>query len=1274
MKEGQTRKARKEEMRMDINKWADEPMVEPKEWTAERKKRLLDDHRLVHAAYQSLINGKTLYHRKGALAGKIITKEWLEKFHKWIVQHIFKLGYKHNMVDELDRTLPMELKDKSVQKTITIEDVLQGKKEELISALTTDSGSVLIPQKIDKNSVKWAIYVTAPHGYMIWKGQKTLIVKSVELKKHINEPLLLVSGTFAFGIIRLDSPQEIDQKMFQTLKQEHKITDEEAKTWGFDKKDKLYAYRVHVDYLYPKPKKIIKPKGLQNFTEIENIRVIKDQEEKKMLNVDEVVGLITDNNIQKSIMKLEMITPSELKKISRAQLIFIHLLLHRIYDNADRQKKNSPSNENLANWHSFVKQEMINRGIKHFWKNKLDDLSKEQPSQPSEVKKDIEEVDKSFKDDIKDALKNINDIVIINDYVCLVGSSVSRENPHDIDVLVRSDFRDPSLELKIGKVLKEGGLKHKIHWVWLAAGPHSSYHKIADYVVRIDKDLPFVEVKEDRYKNIKESLSDIDIEKSAYSYYKGLDEWKTDFIIDAYHTIKSIKGNKIIDIGCGTGRLLKMLSNSGYETTGIDKDKTAIDFCKRNGVNVIEYDIECGNLPFKDDEFDTAVLMHVIEHAEDPDKVINEASRISKNVVLIIPIGDCADTTHKRTYNIADIEKIANEYDASIHIYHIGRQERFNAIITMNSIETNKGWLKPGETFSPIKPAMAGYTEFFSIDELWDKWAEQRISKGIDIEEKLNGFRCIISKKGDAIKIWFEDSKQDRNKQLPMLVDELKKINDDFVLDCNIGINRNGKPLPRIKLMTLLANNPELKEGDEVLCTVFDLPYWKINLTEKSLSERREALENFFNKYLKGNKNFGITSYNVVNSKNEMATKAKHLASLPGSEGIVAKTIDSKYVRGGSDDWAKLKSIVEVKALVYNVQTNKNGTKSFYCGLLPGDSNYKNIIEYNGTKYVDLKKTMSSNVPATKGDIITVHVGEIIETEDDKLQWVIPRVIDVDKSRTEPYFAKQVVDMAERAHVLQKALNIVDEIQKTISPKQVSQEQIGEEVGKGPHAKASISFWEENWWKMYNKETGKFVLQSHWRGLSEEESKMTYEELLNTNNSVHQDLRSEIEPGGNLWGFSLFTGTAKDLKKMNGNSLANIDNSHIRGTHKLLVPRGWLNLKDGTVFAPTEPGATTKSYAKFFVIEKGSFKNGVWHRSFQEVFFNGPTIKGRYIFAKAQVGDQRFWLVSKPEDQKPYAETHNLETVIKELKSRGHKWLWWRESLESEPKLLDLSR
>ena len=71
-------------------------------------KQLADDARIFHAWWAALKKGKRLRFKDGSL----ITKEIVARRHAEAVRVLLRYGYKFNMVDSLDETLPEDLKER----------------------------------------------------------------------------------------------------------------------------------------------------------------------------------------------------------------------------------------------------------------------------------------------------------------------------------------------------------------------------------------------------------------------------------------------------------------------------------------------------------------------------------------------------------------------------------------------------------------------------------------------------------------------------------------------------------------------------------------------------------------------------------------------------------------------------------------------------------------------------------------------------------------------------------------------------------------------------------------------------------------------------------------------------------------------------------------------------------------------------------------------------------------------------------------------------------
>lgn len=87
----------------------------------------------------------------------------------------------------------------------------------------------------------------------------------------------------------------------------------------------------------------------------------------------------------------------------------------------------------------------------------------------------------------------------------------------------------------------------------------------------------------------------------------------TSFAIPVYR-----KGGKILDVGCGTGDILVLLKDLGWDTYGIDIDKKGMRIAKERGLTHMRVGTYKDVDKYQDNYFDCIRLYHVIEHINDP--------------------------------------------------------------------------------------------------------------------------------------------------------------------------------------------------------------------------------------------------------------------------------------------------------------------------------------------------------------------------------------------------------------------------------------------------------------------------------------------------------------------------------------------------------------------------------------------------------------------------------------------------------------------------------
>jgi len=83
----------------------------------------------------------------------------------------------------------------------------------------------------------------------------------------------------------------------------------------------------------------------------------------------------------------------------------------------------------------------------------------------------------------------------------------------------------------------------------------------------------------------------------------------------------------ILDVGCGTGANLEMLSQFGL-AEGVDVSDEALEFCRKKGLTVQEGLAE--TLPYPDETFDITTALDVVEHLDDDIVGLKEMHRVTK--------------------------------------------------------------------------------------------------------------------------------------------------------------------------------------------------------------------------------------------------------------------------------------------------------------------------------------------------------------------------------------------------------------------------------------------------------------------------------------------------------------------------------------------------------------------------------------------------------------------------------------------------------------------
>lgn len=101
---------------------------------------------------------------------------------------------------------------------------------------------------------------------------------------------------------------------------------------------------------------------------------------------------------------------------------------------------------------------------------------------------------------------------------------------------------------------------------------------------------------------------------------------------------------RILEVGCGDGSNLCLLSDLGHTVVGVEPDTLALKRAQGRGLCVYEGTAEALPKEVLRDRFDAIIFMHVLEHCIDPMRAMSEAAHLLKDsgmVVAEVPNNEC---------------------------------------------------------------------------------------------------------------------------------------------------------------------------------------------------------------------------------------------------------------------------------------------------------------------------------------------------------------------------------------------------------------------------------------------------------------------------------------------------------------------------------------------------------------------------------------------------------------------------------------------------------
>ena len=577
---------------------------------------------------------------------------------------------------------------------------------------------------------------------------------------------------------------------------------------------------------------------------------------------------------------------------------------------------------------------------------------------------------------------------------------------------------------------------------------------------------------------------------------------------------------------------------------------------------------------------------------------------------------------------------------------------------------SRKSGVVPFRYFEMLK-GQAGYRkqETYSIKGLLELMGPKDYP--FEIDEKYDGMRIQIHKKGDKVKILSIDG-EDLTEKLPFIVEEAKKqkdsVRDAELVGWEKGF-RLGRHLGRSDTAGFIHANKPLPHTN-FYANTFDL-LWHDgeDIHNKPLSERRKLLES-----IRSSEHIRVIQMRLAKSAAEVPKAIEWASNFKGSEGAMVKSWASKYpLTAFSSKWIKYKKEADLDAEVLDIH-QVAGSKTF---------NYLMILRTMDGEAVPVGRTYNTPIKAKKGDILRVAFGNLNMYEDQNTKkvwfnWVFPRVIEARDDKDTPDndetarrvhedthgefaskpFPKRYKDILKLDSISDFLIDYPNiGIIEATTVFDLSDDEAIELVhvhGEGSHKAIYNNVFDSDPFQTPADENKKweFVLQNHFRG-----------------KSVHGDLR--VERPSFLVGWTLNYQKEgipdKDIDTLEEGKAFTSNVSNIKAfrqgaeeSQQLVLekkspePKQWLHVE--SVYKPGEVGGTKEHEGVFIEAATGEVEFGTQKPYFHEYFFTPSkgsyksVMQGRFVarLLKNVWGPERggrsnfVWMGWFAKDQEPY--------------------------------------
>lgn len=141
----------------------------------------------------------------------------------------------------------------------------------------------------------------------------------------------------------------------------------------------------------------------------------------------------------------------------------------------------------------------------------------------------------------------------------------------------------------------------------------------------------------------------------------------------ASRALGGLEGRTVLDAGCGDGVLLELLARRGAAAVGLDAERVGLELArqeleKRTSMATLVQGV-CQALPLRSSLMDAVFAVEVIEHLDDPERFLSEASRVlRRGGVLVVTTprrredGVLRSPLHSREFTRGELASVITQF------------------------------------------------------------------------------------------------------------------------------------------------------------------------------------------------------------------------------------------------------------------------------------------------------------------------------------------------------------------------------------------------------------------------------------------------------------------------------------------------------------------------------------------------------------------------------------------------------------------------------------